>query len=75
MCQKNVGSSYLPSVCESADLSPGVHAEQYARRLEEWQRKSAERKKSVQFMRRRLQLKVDHKAKTQSSELQEGNCQ
>lgn len=74
VCQKNVGASYVPSVCKSADLSPGVHTERHARRVEAQRKKSAARKKTLEFKRRRLDLKDARKARTRSTELREGKC-
>ena len=58
VCEKNIGPSYVPSVFESADLSPGLHTQRHASRVEKQKKKYAERKKYLKFKRRKLELKA-----------------
>lgn len=72
VCEKNIGPSYLPAVCESAALSPGTHTSEHAEKQEKRKIKSQQRRQSVQYKKRRLEMKSARRSATQSSELREG---
>ena len=72
VCQQNIGHSYLVEVCQSADLSPGQHLENYSGRLQSARLRSSARKSTPKFKHRRLQLRQDRVQLQEANEVREG---
>ena len=68
----NEGSMFIPKVLKEAGLSGGKHTQTYAHRSDEVKKQHAKRKGSVDFKRRRYELRTERKARQSSQEVKEG---
>ena len=72
VASKNIGPQYMSQTLQSANLSPEKHTEVFAARFAETKRQDSVRKSTVQFSRRRLEMKSSRCSTQASNEVREG---